>query len=189
MNKLVKTSTGVAPNELIFATSVNHDDHFLTTSELTISNESHHEHIKELVEVREHIINIVQDNQEEHDIHVVAERSKTYPHKSYFPINSYALVQRETQKTSKLHTVKNGPYRGLNHVGTVYTVEQLVTKVIRDFNVKLLSEYKHDENNMSLSSKKILERVVGGGVQVFSLPPQGSPLSPVGQIAPRSTGT
>ena len=33
---------------------------------------------------------------------------------------------------------------------TVYTVEHLVTKVIRDFHVKLLSEYKHDENNINI---------------------------------------
>ena len=64
--------------------------------------------------------------------------------------NSYVLVQYETQITSKLHTVKHGPYRVLNHVGTVYTVEHLVTKTIRDFHVKLLSEYKHDDNNMDV---------------------------------------
>ena len=59
-------------------------------------------------------------------------------------------LQYETQKTSKLHTTKHGPCRDLNHVGTVYTLECLVTKVIRDSHIKLLSEYKHDENNINI---------------------------------------
>ena len=150
MNTLVKKSTGVSPNELIFATSVSHDDHFLTTPELKTSNESHHEHIKELVEAQERIVKIAEENQEEHDIYVTAEKSKYYSHRSYVSINSYVLVQYETQKTSKLHTVKHGPYRVLNHVGTVHTVEHLVKYVIRDFHDLLLSEYKHDENNMNI---------------------------------------
>ena len=85
----MKTITGVSPNELIFATSINLDDNFVTTPEFTSSNESHHEHIKELVEAQEHIIKIAQTNQEEYDIYVIAERPKDYSHASYFPINSY----------------------------------------------------------------------------------------------------
>ena len=84
------------------------------------------------------------------DLYVIAERSKNLSHTTHFPINSYVLVQYETQKTSKLHTVKHGPYRVINHVGTVYTVDHLVTKFIRDFHVKLLSEYKHDNNNIDV---------------------------------------
>ena len=117
---------------------------------MTTSNVSHHEHIKQLVNAQERIIKIAQDNQMEHDIYEIAKRSKNNPQQTHFPINSYVLVQYETQKTSKLHTVKHGPYRVLNHVGTVYTVEHLVTKTIRDFHVKLLSEYKHDDNNMDV---------------------------------------
>ena len=49
-----------------------------------------------------------------------------------------------------LHTVKHGPYRVINHKGNVYTVEHLVKKVIRDFHVTLLIEYKHDENNTNV---------------------------------------
>ena len=145
MNTLVKTSTGVSPNELIFATSANHDNHFWSTPELTTSYKSHHEHTKEFVEAQERIIKIAQENQEEHDIYVITERSKYYSHTSYFSINSYVLLQQhETQKSSKLHNMKHGPCSVLSHVGTVYTVEILVTKVICDFHVKLSSEYKHD---------------------------------------------
>ena len=67
----------------------------------------------------------------------------------HFPINSYVLVPYEKQKSTKLHAVKHGPYRVLNYVGTVYTTEHLVMKVICDFHI-LLSEYKHDQNNMNV---------------------------------------
>ena len=55
------------------------------------------------------------------DIHVVATRSKDSSTVTHFPINSYVLVNYETQKDTKLHTAKHGPYRILNHIGTVYT--------------------------------------------------------------------
>ena len=40
--------------------------------------------------------------------------------------------------TSKLHTNRHGPYRVVNHIGTVYTLENLVTNKLRDYHVKLL---------------------------------------------------
>ena len=122
----------------------------LKTPKSTTSNESHHEHIKSLVEAQECIIKIAQDNQEQHSIHVIAKRLENNSYTTHFPINSYVLVNYETQKTSKLHTIKHCPYWVINHVGTVYTVEHLVTKVIRDFHVKLLTEYKYDENNINI---------------------------------------
>ena len=59
MNKSVRTSTKVSLTELIFGTSVNHNDHFLTTPKSKTSKESHHEHIQE---AQERIIMIVQEN-------------------------------------------------------------------------------------------------------------------------------
>ena len=130
--------------------SVNHGDHFFTSPDLTTKDESHPEYLKELVHIEERIIKIARENQKEHDIYVIAQISEDYSYTSYFPINSYVLVQYETQKTSKLHATIHGPHRVLNHVGTVHTVEHIVTKVIHDFHVKLLSEYKHNENNMNI---------------------------------------
>ena len=53
----------------------------------------------------------------------------------------------DRQKETKLHTTKRGPYRVLSHIGTVYTVERLVTGEIEDFHVTKLSEYNVDEDN------------------------------------------
>ena len=149
MNTFIKSSIGVSPNELIFGTSINHDDHFLTIPELK-DKQTYHEHMINLTLIQERILKIAVENQEEHDLYVIAERSKGSTQTTYFPINSYVLVEYETQKTSKLHSVKHGPYRVLNFIGNVYTVEHLVRKDIRDFHVKLLSEYKHDDNNVDV---------------------------------------
>ena len=150
MNTLVETSTGVSPTELFFGSSVDHDDQFFKTAISTTSNEPHHEHVKSLVEAQERIIKTAQDNQEQHDIYVIAKRLENNSFTMHFLINSYLLGNYETQKTSKLHSVKYGPYRVINHVGTVYTVEHLVTKVIRNFHIKFLTEYKHDANNTNV---------------------------------------
>ena len=56
----------------------------------------------------------------------------------------------ETQKTSKLHTNRHGPYRVVNRIGNIYTCEHLVTKQKKDYHVKLLTEYKHDELNSDI---------------------------------------
>ena len=151
MNTQVKASIGISPTEMIFGNSVNHDDHFLTVPETTKRDDPPHEHIKELMAAQERILQIARRNQESHDTYVIAERSKDNSQSTTFPINSYVLVQYETQKSSKLHTSKHGPYRVINHIGTIYTCEHLVTKKIKDYHVKLLSEYKHDEVNSDIA--------------------------------------
>ena len=93
----------------------------------TLSEETHHQHVEELLLAQEKLIKIAQDNQEVHDIHVIAARAQTNPYTTNFPINSYVLVDYEVQKDTKLHTKKHGPYRVINNIGTVYTVENLVT--------------------------------------------------------------
>ena len=147
MNTLVKTTTGASPTEMIYGNSINHDHYFLDRETKSSTNESHHDMIKDMIHAQEKIITIAQKNQENHDIHVVATRSKESSTVTHFPINSYVLVTYETQKETKLHTTKHGPYRVLNHIGTVYTVEHLVTGEIKDFHVTKLSEYNVDEGN------------------------------------------
>ena len=105
MNTLVKTTTGVSPTELIFGSSVNHDDHFLKTPKSTTSNESHHEHIKSLVEAQERTIKIAQENQEDHGIYVIAEKSKDHSHMTHFPINS--CVRISTIRNTRHKRVRN----------------------------------------------------------------------------------
>ena len=60
----------------------------------------------------------------------------------------------------KLHrkaSKKHGPYRVVNHNGTVYTLENLVTGKLRDYHVKLLSQYNHDELNSDIDKVAKIE--------------------------------
>jgi hypothetical protein len=167
LNTQVKTSTGISPTEMIFGNSVNHDLHFLTAPGPTKRDDPPHEHVKQLIAAQERIIKIAQKNQEEHDIYAIATRSNDNSHTTTFPINSYVLVQYETQKSSKLHTTKHGPYRVVNHIGTVYTCEHLVTKKKMDYHVKLLTEYKHDEVNSNIEKAAKLDDEYADIVQVL----------------------
>ena len=168
MNTQIKTTTGVSPTELIFGSSVNHDSQFLIKPNNTSSEDTHHQHVEELMLAQEKIIKIAQDNQEEHDIHVIATRAQTNSHTTHFPINSYVLVDYEVQKETKLHTKKHGPYRVVNNIGTVYTVEHLVTKSIKDFHVKLLTEYKNDTQNTDITNIAKLDDEYADIVQVIN---------------------
>ena len=130
MNTQVQSSTEVSPTEMIFGSSVNHDEHFLTTPGSTTRDEPPHEYIKDLMQIQERTIRIAQD-QEQHDMYVIAKRSQNNSYTTHFLINSYVLVQYETHKTTKLRTNKHGPYRVINHNGTIYVCEHFVTKEIK----------------------------------------------------------
>ena len=52
-----------------------------------------------------------------------------------FPIGSYVLAEYETGKSSKFHTKRHGPYRVINKLGSIYSLENLVTNKITDFHV------------------------------------------------------
>ena len=63
---------------------------------------------------------------------------------------SYVLAEYETGKSSKFHTKRHGPYRVVNKLGPIYSLENLVTNKITDFHVLLLSEYLHDDDNSDI---------------------------------------
>ena len=67
-----------------------------------------------------------------------------------FPIGSYVLAEYETGKSSKFHTKRHGPYRVINKLGSIYSLENLVTNKITDFHVLSLSEYHHDNDNSNI---------------------------------------
>ena len=87
---------------------------------------------------------------------------------TYFPIDSYVLAQYETYKDSKLHTKRHGPYRVVNRIGTVYTLENLVTNKLLDFHVKLLSAYNHDENNSDILKVAKIDKELSDIVKILN---------------------
>jgi hypothetical protein len=64
-----------------------------------------------------------------------------------FPINSYVLVQYETEDhrpPTKLHMQLQGPMRVVNFNGSRYTVQNLVTNKLADFHVTNLRPFRYD---------------------------------------------
>ena len=151
MNTQVNLRTRISPTQLIFGNTVNHDSHFLSEPIDNNLDDSATQYMSNLLTIQQKIIKIALDNQEENDTHQISVRQNQGNYKqTYFPIDSYVLAQYETYKDSKLHTKKHGPYRVVNRIGTVYTLENLVTNKLVDFHVKLLSAYNHDENNSDI---------------------------------------
>ena len=63
-----------------------------------------------------------------------------------FPDNSYVLVEYFDNPPSKLHPRLQGPYRVVNHIGSRYSLQNLVTDIISDFHVTRLRPYLYDED-------------------------------------------
>ena len=77
-------------------------------------------------------------------------------------------MEYETRKDSKLHTKRHGPHRVINRIGTVYTLENLVTGKLRDYHVKLLSQYNHDEVNTDINKVAKIDEELADITQVLS---------------------
>ena len=84
------------------------------------------------------------------------------------PLQKTSYIQ--TRKDSKLHTKRHGPYRVINRIGTVYTLENLVTGKLRDYHyhVKLLSQYHHDEVNTDTNKVAKIDEELADITQVLS---------------------
>jgi len=66
-----------------------------------------------------------------------------------FPINSYVLLKYPQsamghKPPTKLHSLWKGPFRVVNFVGPVYTLQNLVTLQNQDAHVTLLKQYEYD---------------------------------------------
>ena len=169
MNTQVNSRTKISPTQMIFGNAVNHDSHFLSGPIDNNVSESAIQYMDNLLNVQQTIIRIAQDNQQQNDTHHIATQENQGNYKqTYFPINSYVLAEYETRKESKLHTKKHGPYRVINRIGTVYTLENLATNKLVDFHVKLLSPYKHDDNNSDITKVAKIDEELADLVKVIN---------------------
>ena len=93
------------------------------------------------------IIKIAQDVQKEKDNkHLLTKKVKKI---TEFPVNSYVLIEYPNTAFGKKPPTKidlqfMGPMRVVNYVGTVYTLQNLVTMVCSDFHVSRLREFHYD---------------------------------------------
>jgi hypothetical protein len=151
LNTMVHTTLGVSPSQLLFGDALNHDTHFLIPPPTKTSDPvTYQDKIAILLEGQKRLLELAQKNQIDMDEFNLIKRIEGEP--TYFPLNSYVLAEYEqklgdvTMKPSKLHTQLHGPYRVVSRQGNVYTLENLVTHGIIDFHIKLLRQFRYDNN-------------------------------------------
>ena len=71
-----------------------------------------------------------------------------------YPVNSYVIVEYETDPPSKLHPKLMGPMRVVTRHDrgdkpSTYTCEDLVTHKLADFHVKLIHPFLYDADNVN----------------------------------------
>jgi hypothetical protein len=163
LNATVHSSIGVSPAQLVFGNSVTLERQLVsdvalkqmvgeekanelvaTKASVAITPSNYREYMDKMLSMQSTLLQIAQQLQEERDDrHHKKQQTGAV---TEFPIGSYVKV-RPNQSAfghkgpTKLHTPWQGPYRVVNHVGSVYTLQDLVTLQNRDVHVTNIQEY------------------------------------------------
>ena len=119
---------------MTFGNAINRDSQLLSAHTRSDLDKSALEYMSNMLQTQQEIILIAQKSQEENDTRYIATHENRGNFKrAHFPISSCVLVEYESREASK----RRGPHRVINHIGTVYALENLVTGKLRDFHIKL----------------------------------------------------
>ena len=144
MNASTHRSTGVSPAQIVFGNAVNLERNLLPL-EHPPNSTNPHEYLDELLKVQREIIEVARRNLEETDLFHLSQRGGKEI--TEFPPDSYVLLNYEgegNRPPTKLHTNLRGPVKVVSNDGPIYTVEDLTTKKLYDFHVKLLHPFDFD---------------------------------------------
>jgi hypothetical protein len=144
INAQVHSSIGVSPAQLVFGNSIQLDRGIVFPNVPDQNEHSTYQSwIQNMLHIQNRIIQIAVDTQEKTDRFHIQQRQTDNP--TSFDINSYVLIEYENkQKPSKLHSRSRGPYRVVNHIGNIYTLQNIVTNKTEDFHIKLLRPFEYD---------------------------------------------
>ena len=151
MNAHPVTVTGITPAELLFGNAVSLNDRILPMKEdeVGIPTRQLSEVTSEMLATQAHLIAKAQKLFKEHDNRHVATPFDTRKGFDHFPIGSYVLVEYDSALKGrgpphKLMPFKRGPYRVVNHIGTRYTVLDLITNKHEDVLIHRLHPFSYD---------------------------------------------
>ena len=144
INAQVHSSIGVSPAQIVFGNTLQLDRGIIFPHKnLDPSSTTYRTWIQDMLQVQSRIIQIAVDNQIETDKFHIQQRQ--IKNQTIFDINSYVLVEYENKQTpTKLHLRSKGPYRVVNKIGNIYTLQNIVTNKIEDYHVKLLRPFHYD---------------------------------------------
>lgn len=150
LNAKVSLSTGVAPADLVFAGQVDLNGGILFPRKSNTHQQNISEYIKSITAYQDLLLTRAYATQDATDTAHIARVDNNQP-VTTFPIRSYVLVQPENGPIDKLSPKLKGPYQIIEKYarkqGDVYECQHLATNKIESFHVKLLTEFKFDDNS------------------------------------------
>jgi hypothetical protein len=142
-NTEVHSSTGVSPAQLVFGNSIDLDRGLFQPKHISEEKEaSLSDWTAKLLNYQSRALTIARQTQSAKDDRHLAAAPDTQL--TEYPDNSYVLVEYVEKPPSKLHPRLQGPYRVVSHVGSKYSLQNLVTDIISDFHVSRIRPYLYD---------------------------------------------
>ena len=144
LNTEIHSSTGVSPAQLVFGNSIDLDRGLFQPKHVSEEKEaSLSDWTAKLLNYQSRALTIARQTQSAKDErHLAAAPDDPL---TEYPDNSYVLVEYVEKPPSKLHPRLQGPYRVISHVGSKYSLQNLVTDIISDFHVSRIRPYLYDE--------------------------------------------
>lgn len=145
LNTEVHSSTGVSPAQLLFGNSIALERGLFLPKNVTENKEANlSDWTAKLLNLQSRALTIARQTQYEKDQQHLAQAPDGII--TQFPDNSYVLVEYIDKPPSKLHPRLQGPFRVVNHVGSRYSLQNLVTDLISDYHISRLRPYLYEEN-------------------------------------------
>lgn len=151
MNSHPIGTTGVTPAQLLFGNAVSLNDRILTPQKGYVESRLLQKLTSDMLDMQARLVAKHTEflkNQDEQHLATPYDTSKKH---DSFPIGSYVLVEYTDSALKgrgpphKLMPFKRGPYRVVNHVGTRYTLLDLITNKHEDVLIHKLHPFKYDE--------------------------------------------
>jgi len=143
LNAEVRESLGVSPAQIVFGNAIVLDRGIIlphatpADKDIRLSEWTAH-----MLQAQAQLIQIARETQLIKDTdHMQLDDTRAV---TQFDVNSYVLVQYENRPPSKLHTPLKGPLRVVNHIGSRYTLQNLVTNKLEDYHVTQLRPFNYD---------------------------------------------
>jgi len=153
MNSSVHSSTGTAPASLLFGNAIDLDRHLFSPVDHRHPFKPDQNYVDQLIRVQEQVFLAAQQHlQQKMDAHLTDSAIAD----TYYPINSFVLVQPRTGfKRKKMRPAWLGPYRVLNITdeGRQYSLQDLITGQISQHHITRLKAYVGDISSIAQLQK------------------------------------
>ena len=128
INSKVHLTTGVSPAQLLFGNAIDLDDQLLHEPS-TVLKTSVSQWADKMLSKQKQIISLAQQLQAKQDEQHMSSANMKVDDDAIdlFPVNSFVLVEYPNRPKHKLSLQNAGPFRVLKHIGSTYTLLNLVT--------------------------------------------------------------